>query len=174
MREVKKLKDSLQAAQLQFEVCYKNNIEATEKVFRTAYESAKKSHLSFTESVTLQSQNSVKCGSMLHLDHTCNNILYYIASEMCHEIVTHILFTNAYFSFLVEESTSVYNSQSQVVYVCIQYDGEVCVYFFALIAIESMSAAGLQKSLLEFLFTIGFTGKILKRQFIGFCSDSAS
>ncbi len=83
MREANKLKDNLRAAQLLFEVRHRDKIEATEKIFRTAYECAK-SHLSFTEYsklVTLQTINGVKCGSMVRIMHAV--ILFHILLLKC-------------------------------------------------------------------------------------------
>ena len=48
------------------------------------------------------------------------------------------------------------------------------VYFLGLLPVESATAEGLKETLLSFLYSLGLTDKIMKVQFVGFCSDGAS
>ncbi len=90
------------------------------------------------------------------------------------EIISHIIKSKSKFAILVDESTSVSNAQSLIVYVCAVFDGEVCVYFLGLLPVESATAEGLKETLLSFLYSLGLTDEIMKVQFVGFCSDGAS
>ena len=145
-------------------------------MFRTAYECAQ-SHLSFAEHprlINLQKLNGVKCGNLLHSRQSCANITGHISVEMLSEIAKHIISNKVQFSVLVDESTSVANVQSLIVYLRTLFNGDACVYFLGLLPVESATAAGLEKTLLDFLHSIGLTDDIMREQFIGFCSDGAS
>ena len=69
----------------------------------------------------------------------------FIASEMCSEIVTYVFKNNLDFSIMVDESTSVANVQSLVVYLRTNYDDVACVYFLGLLSVDNATAVGLEK-----------------------------
>ena len=159
-----------------FEQQNKNNIEATERIFRTAYECAK-SKLSFSEHTrltVLQKLNGADCGNILYSDHSCRNIVDHIASEMRKELVDYILKTNAKFSIMIDESTSCDNAQSMIVYVRLLFLDEPCVYFLGLIPLKQTRADDIVNCLLEYLSSLGITSDVMSRQLLGFCSDGAS
>ena len=107
----------METAQAKFMERHKTNIEATEKVFCTAYECAK-SHLPFREHtrlMELQSINGIACGEVLQSYHSCANIVGHVANCMHSEIVDYIKINKINkcpFSILIDESTSVANVQS--------------------------------------------------------------
>jgi len=108
------------------------------------------------------------------LYHACSNIISHVAGEMCSEIIKHIVRSHSKFSVIVDESTSVANIQSMIVYIRTQFDGHVCTYFLGLLELSSATAEGLEKSLINFLNDLGLTDDVLCTHFIGFCGDRAS
>lgn len=175
-RKGEQIKTVIKNAETKFVERNKENIEVTEKVFRTVYECAK-SHLPHTEHtrlIELQSINGVNCGNILYSKTACSDIIHHISSEMCIEIVKHIISSHAKFSIIVDESTSVANVQSMVVYLRTLFENEICTYFFGLLELTDATAAGLENVLLNFLHTTGLDDCILRNQFVGFCSDGAS
>jgi len=176
MRESDRILESVQAARCRFEERHREDIEVTTKIFRTAYECIK-SHMSFSEHsrlLELQSLNGVNCGNVLYSHHSCANITSHVAAEMRTEIVNHLLNSHAEFSILVDESTSVANTQSMIVYVRTHFEGALCVYFLGLLPLANASATGIESTLIDYLVSIGLTEDVLRKQFIGFCSDGAS
>ena len=116
----------------------------------------------------------MNCSNVLHSHHSCANITSHVAAEMCTEIVNHLLNSHAEFSILVDESTSSANTQSMIVYVCAYFDSALSVYFMGLLPPADTSATGLESTLTDYLVSIGLIEDVLRKQFIGFCSDSAS
>lgn len=142
--------ESLRASQSLFEKQHKDNIETTEKVFRTAYECAK-SQLSFAEHprlVDLQELNGISCGKMLFSEHSSATIVEHVGSEMRSEIISHVMKSKSPFSILVDESTSVSNAQSFIVYIRTVFDGEICVYFLGLLLVTFCHSRRSQRYLL--------------------------
>ena len=175
-RETDAITQSLKVSQTLFEERHKENIDATVKVFRTAYECAK-SQLAFTQHsrlIELQGLNGDSCGNILFSDRACASIVEHVGCEMRLEIIQYIVANNCKFSVLVDESTSVANVQSMVIYLRTVFDSEVCVYFIGLVPVALATAEGLQATLLEFLYSVGLTDEIMSSQFVGFCSDGAS
>ena len=157
-QEADQITKSVNAAQSLYEERNKDNIEITENVFRTAYECAQ-SHLSFAEHprlINLQKLNGVKCENLLHSRQSCANITGHISVEMLSEIAKHIISNKVQFSVHVDESTSVANVQSLIVYLRTLFNGDACVYFLGLLPVESATAAGLEKTLLDFLHSNWF------------------
>lgn len=74
---------------------------------------------------------------------------------MCKEPVNHILSSKLKFSILVDESTSVSNVQSMIVYIRTRFDGEMCTCFLGVLELTDATAAGLEKTLLTFFNDIG-------------------
>jgi len=169
-RADKQIETSIETAQTKFMERHKDNIEATEKVFRTAYECAK-SHLPFREHtrlIELQSINGLACGEVLKSYHSCANIVSHIASCMRDEISNYIVQHKCPFSILVDESTSVANVQSLIVYVRLLFDGDVCTYFLGLIPLPAATAAVIHETLINFLSDIGLRDDVLRQQLIVF------
>ena len=93
---------------------------------------------------------------------------------MCNELVKHIVSSHSKLSIIVDESTSVANVQSMVVYLRTLFDGDICTYFLGLLELTDATAAGLENVLINSLHTMGLDDCILRDQFVGFCSDGAS
>jgi len=170
------ISENLKNVQTLFEEKEKDNIVTTEKIFRTAYECAQ-SQLSFKEHsrlVKLQEKNGLSCGNILYSDHACIDIVKHIASEMCNEIVQHIIQSQSTFAILIDESTSCSNDQSVIVYVRTLYNNEPCVYFLGLLPLGGATAEEILQTLTNFFTDKGLTHDILSKQLIAFCSDGAS
>jgi hypothetical protein len=121
---------STNRAQMLFEEREGENIITTEKIFRTAYECAH-SQLSFSERnrlIALQQLNGIDCGRVLHSDHSCSEIIEFVAEKMCKKIIKHIVDTKALFSIMIDESTSCSNDQSIIIYIRTLYDNLVCTF----------------------------------------------
>ena len=133
-READDIVNAATAAQSKFLERHRDDIDAMTKVFRTAYKCTK-SHLSYSEHgrmIKLQSLNGINCGSMLYSHHACSNIISHISHEMCTEIINYVVQSGAKFSILVDESTAVSIVQSMIVYMRMQFDGDICTYFLGL------------------------------------------
>jgi hypothetical protein len=175
-RENERLEQSIDVANSRFVERHKENIDVTCKIFRTVYECVT-SHLSCSEHprlVELQSLNGINCGNILYSHHACSNITSHIAAEMRSELVQFLKINGAMFSIMVDESTSVSNVQSMVVYLRTRFDGKLCTYFLGLLPLTIATASGLEDTLMQFLNGIGLSDDVLSKQFIGFCSDGAS
>ena len=111
-----------------------NYIAATLKVFSTADEWTKWG-LSFSEYknlINLQAVNGVDCGSVLYSGYSCANIIQHIATQMQNEIVHYIVTYKSKLSIMIDESTSVSNIQSMIVYVRSEYEENPSHYFLGL------------------------------------------
>lgn len=124
--------------------------------------------------IELQTLNGMECGNILYSHNACNNIIEHVASCMTQEIVKQVISSKSKFSILVDESTSVSNVQSMIVYIRTEFDNQVCVYMLGLIPVEKETSAGLEQILVSYLNCVGLTDEIMKEQLIGFCSDGAS
>ena len=154
----------------------KENIEATAKVFRTAYECAR-SHLSFkehTRMIELQSLNGIECGTILYSYHACSNIIEHVASSIIGETFQYIISNKAKFFFMIDESKSVSNVQSLVVNVRFHYRDESCTCFIGLLPVSVATSSAIETLLVDSLHKHELDDNILREQFIGFCSDGAS
>ena len=137
----------------------KKNVTATAVVFRTAYECTQ-SHLSFREHerlIDLQSVNGLACGEMLYSHHACANIIKHIANCPRQEIAEYVVSRGAKFSLMIDESTSVSNVQSLIVYLRVVFEDTVCTYFTGLLPLTTASAAAIYTELTVFLSECGLT-----------------
>ena len=60
-----------------------------------------------------------------------------------------IVEAKAKFSIMIDESTSVANKKSLILYVGLLFNGEVCTYFLVLIPLTISTAAAIESSLAE-------------------------
>ena len=90
------------------------------------------------------------------------------------EIVEHILKSESLFSISIDESTSVANVQSLIVFARFLFDGSGCTYFLGLSPLSVAAAAAIYESSHQFMVELGLTYYVLKQQLVGFCSDGAS
>jgi hypothetical protein len=110
---------------------------------------------------------------MLYSHHAYGNIVRHIASSMKKEIAECIITNQCKFSIMIDESTSVSNVQSIIVFIRLILDDSVCTYFFGLVPLAKASAASIFETLISFFNDSGLSDAILSQQLVGFCSDGA-
>ena len=118
--------------------------------------------------MTLQSVNGLNTGDMLVSNHSCKNIVEHIASEMRSELILHIVANDLLFSVMIDESTSVGDKQSMIIYIRTELDGEVQSFFLGLVPITSGTAIDLHILLMNYLESVGLTDAICSKQLVGF------
>lgn len=168
-------------------VCFKSishKANITERIFRTAYKVAKKNQAfyDFETEIDLQELNGIDMGHILHSTNACINIMKHIADEMKRTIVTNIIDKNLKVSLLVDESTTVSQISSLIIYIrvfipCndnIDVKGQPVNLFINLVELSDVTAKGIFNSLIENLRLIGFTKDYLKKNLVSFACDGAA
>lgn len=104
-------------------------LEQTNRVFRTVYLVAWK-HLSFKvypHLFELQVQNGSVMGRMLMSDHSCSNIVNFIAEQMRKRLTSYILKQDGPFALMMDESTTMSNETVLILY--IRALDNACIYY---------------------------------------------
>lgn len=152
-------------------------IEITKRVFNTAYTIARKNIPFNTHAalVEMQKMNGVDMGKVLFSNHSCGNIITYIAQSMVKKLVEFVLESDSYFSILLDESTTCSNLTALIVYLRITGpDGEPCNSFFSLVELEGTRGVDIANALYRSLIDIGFPKNTLTEKLLGICTDGAS
>lgn len=152
-------------------------IEITSRVFRTAYLCCLRydAFTAHTEFLHLQEMNGIDVGQNLFSDHSCRNIIGYIALKMRTKMLDYILTgTDSTFSLMFDESTSVSTKTCLILYIRISYAGEVCNFFVDLIELQNQTGEEIASTVLHSLENMGFSKEILCQRLIGLCTDGAS
>uniref|UniRef100_A0A3P8U5N6 DUF4371 domain-containing protein n=1 Tax=Amphiprion percula TaxID=161767 RepID=A0A3P8U5N6_AMPPE len=127
--------------------------ETTARVFRTAYYVAKsnKPFTDFESLIDLQEANSMNLGRVLHSKTVCVDIVDHVASQMKNEILKKIIKNKSKITILADESTTVGNKSTLIVFLKASVDGamEPIAFPLELVELDSLNL-------------------------IGFCSDGAS
>lgn len=168
-------------------VCFKaisHQTDTTEKIFRTAYKIAKKNQAfnDFETEIDLQELNGIDMGHILHSTNACINIIKHISKEMKTAIVANIIEKDLKFALLVDESTTLSQSSTLIIYfrVFIPNNENIDVtrkpvnLFINLIELTDVTATGIFNSLIENLCLIGFTQDYLKKNLVAFACDGAA
>lgn len=94
------------------------NEETTIKVFRTAYYIAMKNrpYSDHDDLINLQEINGMDLGNILHSRYSATNIINHIANTMRKQLVSKIVSLNSKLSVLIDESTSLSNKTTLIVY----------------------------------------------------------
>ena len=79
--------------------------------------------------MTLQSVNGVKTGDVLISNHACINIVQHIADQMTQEWINHVVSKKLLFAIMIDESTSVSQTQSMIIYVRTELEDEIYSLF---------------------------------------------
>jgi len=93
---------------------------------------------------------------------------------MKHVLVEYIVQSGSKFSVMVDESTTVSSKCTLIVYVRLEYDGEVTNYFWDLVELKDKTGGGIAVAIKRTLIDNGLTEEIIKHKLIGFGSDGAS
>uniref|UniRef100_A0A3Q1CW52 DUF4371 domain-containing protein n=1 Tax=Amphiprion ocellaris TaxID=80972 RepID=A0A3Q1CW52_AMPOC len=152
--------------------------ETTARVFRTADYVAKsnKPFTDFESLIDLQEANSMNLGRVLHSKTVCVDIVDHVASQMKNEILKKIIKNKSKITILADESTTVGNKSTLIVFLKASVDGamEPIAFPLELVELDSLNAAHIKEKLLTCLQKNGLSSQLLQEQLIGFCSDGAS
>lgn len=151
-------------------------IEVTARNFRTAYLTSKRGEpfKLYTDLCKLQYLNGTNVGQMLHSDHSCANMINFISNKMSKALAQHLIESGCVFSILIDESTTISNKSSLILYIRCMFDGEPCNYFFDIIELTSLTGEAIAESISFCFNKHGVTDEILRTQLIGFASDGAA
>jgi hypothetical protein len=149
---------------------------STERVFRTAYKQAKlnRPFSDMEMEIDLQRLNGIDMGRILHSDHACANIIDHIAKEMRKRMLEEIISQNAKISILIDESTSLSQKATLIIYIRCVLHHEVNTVFLDLIELNGTTSQVICQDLLVSLEKHGIGEAYLTENWIGFCCDGAS
>lgn len=149
----------------------------TSRVFRTAYYIAKhnRPYSDHPELLDLQGANGINVGRVLQSNVTCTEIIDCIAKTMKERLLTHMRNSQAPFSILIDESTSLGKKTCMVVYIrCSVNNEKPTTFFLALVEPLSTNAEGIHESLMTCLHEHGLTDQYIGDNLICICTDGAS
>ncbi|UYV81282.1 hypothetical protein LAZ67_20000646 [Cordylochernes scorpioides] len=147
------------------------------KLFRTAYNIAKtnRPYSDYENHITLQTLNGIKLGSTLHSRYSATQIINHIACEMRKMLVAKILSTNSKITILIDESTTLSNKSTLVIFLKTYLGGESIDYiFFDLCELQCQDSENIEKELLNTLYKHGLNEEYLKENWIAIETDGAS
>ena len=161
-----------------FDVIHASHVELTKKVVRTAYYIAKndKPYSDHPDLIELHTLNGANLGICLYSRSTATLMIDMIASEMCKKVCNRILDMNGKISILVDESTTISNKTTLIVYMkCetskLEYPRFV---FLQLLELSGQSSLIITTALLNCLNSHGFDDDFIRQNFVSFASDGAS
>ncbi|UYV77289.1 hypothetical protein LAZ67_15000351 [Cordylochernes scorpioides] len=147
------------------------------KLFRTAYNIAKtnRPYSDYENHITLQTLNGIKLGSTLHSRYSATQIINHIACEMRKMLVAKILSTNSKITIQIDESTTLSNKLTLVIFLKAYLGGESIDYiFFDLCELQCQDSENIEKELLNTLYKHGLNEEYLKENWIAIATDGAS
>jgi hypothetical protein len=150
----------------------------TERIFRTAYKQAKlnRPFYEFESEIDLQICNGVDMGRILHSNVACSNIVHHISEEMQNDLIRNILESNAVFSLILDESTSLSNKACLIVYIRTQLKGmeKPKNMFLFLTELTDLTASGILRALLSELNRLGLNMEYIKSHLVSVTCDGAA
>lgn len=150
----------------------------TERIFRTAYKQAKlnRPFYEFESEIDLQICNGLDMGRILHSNVACSNIVHHISSIMQSDLIKNIVESNAVFSLILDESTSLSNKACLIIYIRTQLEGmeNPKNLFLSLVELTALSASGILKDLLNELNRLGLSADFIKNNLISITCDGAA
>ncbi|UYV76696.1 K02A2.6-like, partial [Cordylochernes scorpioides] len=124
--------------------------------------------------ITLQTLNGIKLGSTLHSRYSATQIINHIACEMRKMLVAKILSTNSKITILIDESTTLSNKSTLVIFLKAYLGGESIDYiFFDLCELQCQDSENIEKELLNTLYKHGLNEEYLKENWIAIATDGA-
>lgn len=175
-REDNQITSSLQEQQLRASQYVEKQHSETIRVFRTCYMIAKEdmSFKKLRKLIELQELNGLHMGSLLFSDHSCCNIIMFVAREMKRELVKYLSGPKCnHFSIIVDESTTVNNRSVLISYVRIMVNDEVQNVFWESSELSGTTAESIAQTLYD-SFTSSLDIDIIKRKLLAVGSDGAS
>jgi len=150
----------------------------TSKAFRTAYYLAKKNRpfADYHDLLELQEANGSTFGIGLKSRYSATEIITHVAKEMRQRACKKIIESGSSFSVLIDESTTISNKSTLIVYLkCIvKPDAEPSFMFMDLLELIDQKAETITQALLKCLHSYGFTDDYMQTHLIAFASDGAS
>ena len=113
----------------------------------------------FELEVDLQEINGVNMGRILHSANACNNVLNHIAVEMKKNVINKIIETRSKISLLIDESTSLSQLSSLIIYVRTKLPDmkEPTNIFLDIVELRGVTAETIHSTLINSLTTLGFS-----------------
>jgi hypothetical protein len=154
-----------------------NNLDTTKRVFRTIIAKKERPLNDHQELTDLQIQNGIDMEIGLHSRFSATTIIDHIANEMHSTICKAIKESKGKLSILIDESTTVSDISTLIVYLKAQLEmsGEPQFLFLDLVELTNGEGAdNIHKALLACLKQHGFDMDYLQKHFIAFTSDGTS
>ena len=152
--------------------------DLTCKSFRTAYHLAKRNRpfSDYQSLLELQELNGANIGTGLRSRYSATEIVTHVSEEMTRRACKRILEIGRCFSVLVDESTTISNKSTLIVYLkCVANDNtEPHFMFLKLLELDDQRATTITQALLNCLRNYGFTDDYMRDHFVAFASDGAS
>ncbi len=129
----------------------------------------------FEDLVALQEKNGVDLGISLHSRTTATRMIAMIADETRKRLMKCLLDSNAKFSILIDESTTLSKKSELIVYIMSCFNTDSPIYaFLDLIELEAQTADVIVKSILKMSENFGISKDFLKKNWIAIATDGAS
>jgi hypothetical protein len=151
--------------------------ETTERVFRTAYKQIKlnRPFLDFESEIEVQELNGLDMGRILHSNVACGDIARYICAEMRKAVCAAIVSRKSKFAILIDESTTISNLSTLIVYIRTAFDDNGPVTMFLdLVELKSTTANAIVSGLLTSLKNHGISDDFIRDNCVGLATDGAS
>ncbi|XP_069490039.1 E3 SUMO-protein ligase KIAA1586-like [Ambystoma mexicanum] len=158
--------------------CNANHLDATCRVFRTAYYLAK-NDCPFTDHpnlIELQEVNGNSMGRVLRSNVTATEIIRHIAAEMQHKVISYIRQVKPKIAVFVDESTAVGNKPALLLYLRGAFgdQSKPVTIFFGLLELQETNALDIKTALLDYLEKAGVSRILLHEIWIAVCIDGAA
>ena len=152
--------------------------ELTCRAFRTAYYLAKNDRpfVDYQSLLELQERNGANMGAGLRSRYSATEIVEHIAQQMTKRACQKIIETGGHIAVLVDESTTVNNKSTLIVFLkCVSVpDTDPHFMFLQLIELLDQKAVTIVEQLMKCIHAHGFTTDYLKTHLVAFASDGAS
>ena len=156
----------------------KIELEATQRIFRTAYYLAKNNrpYSDHRDLIELQQINGADLGSSLHSRHTATIIIDHVAFELRRKLFSQVQKIQGKISIIIDESTTISNKSTLIIYLKCETSKIIDPHFiFAdLIELEKQDAETIYAALMKSLGKYGFDDCYFNQNLIAFASDGAS
>lgn len=125
--------------------------------------------------INLQEINGMDLGNILHSRYSATNIINHIANTMRKQLVSKIVSLNSKLSVLIDESTSLSNKTTLIVYLKTYLGGNNPEYVFLdLCELQSQNAEQIEKQLLDTLQLNGLCDEYVQKNWVAIATDGAS
>ena len=155
----------------------KSQYDVTTNCLRTAYYVAYQAR-PFTDHddlINLQKANGADMGSILHSPSCCTEMVKVIAADMRQHLYKVIRDSDTKIAIIVDESTTLSQKSTLIVYLRCCLQDEISTVFIDLIELSAQDSDTIVKEILQLLtFKCHLTDDFLRRNLVAFCADGAS